>query len=78
MSLSDKKEYLPKDCYGNLGFDYFNFNDVKEAIKKLKDTITKNDTQHYIEYGESMPISVIQTIINQIFGKELCEEERAN
>jgi hypothetical protein len=72
MTLSDKKEYLPKDCYGNLGFDYFNLNDVKEAIKELKEEIDNQNVGHYDMYGEDMPLSVVIKLIDKIFGKELC------
>ena len=68
ISLSDKKQYMPKEAYGNLEFEYFEFDDVRDAVKELK--------QKSKEWGLKWSYSIelyeeYEKIIHKIFGEKL-------
>jgi hypothetical protein len=49
--LSEKIEYLPKDMWGNMGFDYLKTEDVKEFIRLLKEKINAINRNEELEIG---------------------------
>ncbi len=61
-TLSDKRKFLRRNEDGSVSCPYYYEEDVKEAVKKLKDMLKENSGS---EYGR------LWDKLNEIFGEKL-------
>jgi len=66
MSLSDKAE-IEGHYVDSEDDEVFRKQDVKEAIKELKKQLTEEYMNDYC-----FPEEIVNKLLNEIFGKELC------